>query len=173
MSQMRSPADRFLLRVQYVAVRLEEHARSAPVAGLTEPDEPSKEQWEWGQVWAHLAEFIPYWMAQARVVLAGDGGVVVPFGRVKTDTGRVEAIERDRAVAPSELWSRMRSQMADLWNFLDGLSPEDWVKRGVHPTLGEMDVASLLDRFVVGHLEEHDAQLTGLVAAQAGEVTPA
>jgi DinB superfamily len=168
MTRMRSPADSLLLRVQYVAVRLEEHARSAPAAGLTEPDEPSKEQWEWGQVWAHLAEFIPYWMGQARLVLAGDGSEAVPFGRVKTDEGRVGAIERDRSVPADELWSRMRSQMADLWNFLDDLSPEDWAKRGVHPTLGEMDVAGLMERFVVGHLEEHAAQLDGLVAAQAG-----
>lgn len=165
---MRSPADRFLLRVQYVAVRLEEHANSAPVAGLTEPDEPSKEQWEWGQVWAHLAEFIPYWTAQSRLVLAGDGTTPVSFGRVKTDEGRVAAIERDRAVSTAELWSRMRSQLADLWNFLDDLSPEDWARRGVHPTLGEMDVEGLVERFIVAHLEEHAAQLDGLAAARAG-----
>jgi DinB superfamily len=167
MTQMRSPADRFLLRVQYTASRLERHAGSEPAGGLTEPDEPSKEQWEWGQVWAHLAEFIPYWMGQAKLVLAGDGTRPVPFGRVKTDEGRVGAIERDRAVPTAEIWSRMRSQMSDLWNFLDDLSAEDWAKPGVHPTLGEMDVEGLVERFIVGHLEEHAAQLDGLVAAQA------
>jgi DinB superfamily len=165
MTSGRSPADTLILRLQYVAMRLEDHAAAAPAPGLTAPDQPSGEQWEWGQVWAHLGEFIPYWIDQVRRVLAGDGRNPVPFGRVRTDPGRVAAIERDRGVPPAQLWARMRSQMADLWNFIEHMPAEDWGKRGVHPTLGVMDVPKMIDEFLVGHLEQHAEQLDGLAAA--------
>jgi hypothetical protein len=40
----------------------------------------------------------------------------------------------------------------------------DWAARGTHPTLGAMDVPTILDEFLVGHLEEHTAQLEALHA---------
>ena len=57
------------------------------------------EQWEWGEVWAPLAEFVPYWLAQAVSVIAAYRGEPVPFGRAKSDAQRVAAIARDRTVA--------------------------------------------------------------------------
>jgi hypothetical protein len=162
------PADALTLRLQYVVMRLEERAAAAPVTGLTEPDQPSGEQWEWGQVWAHLGEFIPYWMGQIAIVVAGDGSEPVAFGRTKADSERIAAIDRDRDRPASELWTRMRGQLADLWNLIDHLPEEDWDKRGLHPTLGVMDMARIFDEFLVGHLEQHAAQLDGLVAGQGG-----
>jgi hypothetical protein len=151
-----------------VAVRLEEHAGAAPAAGVTEPDQPSGERWEWGQVWAHLAEFIPYWIEQIGLVVEGDGSEPVPFGRVKTDPGRIAAIERDRALPVAQLWARMRSQLADLWNLIDHLPQEGWAKQGQHPTLGVMDMPRIFNEFLVGHLEQHAAQLDGLIAGRGG-----
>ena len=87
MTTNRNPADAMTLRLQYVVMRLEERATAPPAAGLTEPDHPSGEQWEWGQVWAHLAEFVPYWMGQMRVVIEAPGTDPVPFGRTMTDPG--------------------------------------------------------------------------------------
>ncbi len=157
-----NPADRFQERLQYVAMWLEEHSRRS-VPGLTDPDPKTGEQWEWGQVWAHLAEFVPYWMQQVRRVLRWPGSEPVPFGRVKTDAGRIAAIERDRGVAPKELMKRMHGQLADLGFLLDDISPEGWLKEGIHETLGVMDVRRVVDEFLVGHLEEHEAQLRQLV----------
>jgi hypothetical protein len=149
-------------------MRLEGHAGSPPPPGLTDPDEPSGEQWEWGQVWAHLAEFIPYWIQQIGSVVAGDGREPVAFGRVKTDPGRIAVIERDREIPPSHLWTRMRSQMADLWYVIEHMELQDWAKRGVHPTLGVMDMPRIFEVFLVGHLEQHAEQLDGLVTAAPG-----
>ena len=39
---------------------LRRHAARGRVPGLTEPDQPSGEQWDSGQVWAHLSEIISY-----------------------------------------------------------------------------------------------------------------
>jgi DinB superfamily len=167
MSHGPPPADRLILRLQYVTMRLGGHARGMAAGGLTDPDQPTGERWEWGQVWAHLAEFIPYWIAQVRRVAAAEGDEPVPFGRTKTDPERIDAIERDRGRPVSELWARMRSQMADLWNLIDHLPAEAWGKRGLHPTLGGMDMSSILDDFLVGHLEQHADQLDGLAAAHS------
>jgi hypothetical protein len=160
----RSPADELVLRLQYVAVRLEEHAGATPAAGLTEPDQPSGERWEWGQVWAHLGEFIPFWSEQIGLVVAGDGSEPVPFGRTKTDPERIAAIERDRDRPISELWARMRSQLADLWNLIEHMPAQDWAKRGLHATLGVMEMPRIFNEFLVGHLEQHAAQLDDLAA---------
>jgi len=132
---------------------------------LTAPDKPSGEQWEWGQVWAHLAEFVPYWVEQSRQVIAQYGGEPVPFGRTKADAGRVAAIERDRAVETGELWSRLQAQLGDLRVFLGDLPDGAWAARGLHSTLGVMSLERMVDEFMVGHLEQHADQLDGLVEA--------
>ena len=157
-----NPADGFLERLQYVAMWLEEHSRRT-VPGLTDPDSKTGEQWEWGQVWAHLGEFIPYWIHQAGVVLKWPGAEPVPFGRIKTDKGRVAAIERDRHLRPNDLMDRLKGHLADLWEFVDQIPPDGWSKTGVHQTLGVMDVRQIVEEFLVGHLEEHEAQLRQLV----------
>ena len=117
-------------------------------------------------MWAHLAEFIPYWIAQAGPVLRGQpSGEPVPFGRTKRDPERIGAIERDRREAISALWDDTRSDIATLRTFLGTIEPEQWNTSGLHPTLGAMTVDELTDRFLVGHLEEHADQLEGLIPA--------
>jgi hypothetical protein len=87
-----TPFDGFLARVDEVEGGLRRAAAAGAPQGLTAPDEPSGEQWEAGQVWAHLAEFVPYWIGEARSVLTAESDQPVPFGRVKTDPGRIAAI---------------------------------------------------------------------------------
>src|SRR2546428_2260021 len=87
----------------------------------------------------------------------------VSFGRVKTDPGRVAAIESDRHTPPEELTERLASQLRDLRVLLADLTPDDWRKRGVHETLGVMDIEQIVDMFLVKHLEDHADQLDYLV----------
>jgi len=160
------PAEGFLLRIDQVAERFEKQAEISPAPqGLTAPDQPSGEQWEWGQVWAHVAEFVPYWMRQIKSIVEADSDAPVPFGRVKTDSGRAAAIESDRRTPPEELMARLSSQLRDLRVMVTDLTPEDWSRRAAHPTRGDMTIERIVDEFLVGHLEEHAAQLDGLVGA--------
>ena len=161
----RDPLRPFLTRLEHVSLRLQKHGAAPPAAGLTAPDPPSGEQWDWGQVWAHLAEFVPYWTAQIRSILRTPGSEPPPFGRTKGDQGRIDAIDRDRKRSVSELWSRLQGQLGEFRIFLEELPPEAWSKRGRHPTVGTMDIRRIVDDFVVGHLEAHANQLDELVAA--------
>ena len=163
---MTGQLDDFVARLEAVTPRLAAHALRPAPEGLTDPDEPSGERWQAGQAWAHLAEFVPYWIGQFRLVLAEPGPEPVPFGRVKTDANRVAAIERDREVPIDELWARMQGQFAELRAFLESLTPDQWAREGLHPTLGAMPMPRMVDRFIVSHLEEHADQLDGLVGGR-------
>jgi hypothetical protein len=158
------PAMEFMERLDAVEKRLERLAGLPAASGLTEPEEPSGERWDWGQVWAHLAEFPAYWIEQIRHVLAGPPDEAPPFGRAKTDPIRVGAIEADRGTPPPELWQRVQGQLDDLRTLLQEMTPEDWDRRVTHSTLGIMGMRKVFEPFLVGHLEEHAAQLEGLAA---------
>ena len=128
----------------------------------TQPDPRSGERWDAGQVWAHLAEFVPYWVDQSRAVVAGYEEEAVPFGRTSTDADRVGAIERDRGLPIPVLWSQTLSDIEAARQYIESLDEQALAARGAHPTLGVMSVAALLDEFIVGHLEQHATQLNDL-----------
>jgi hypothetical protein len=159
-----STSDRYLARLDAVEARLAASAAAEPPPGaLTGADPDSGERWDRGQVWAHLSEFIPYWIAQAGQVLRGRAsGASVPFGRTKGDPERIGAIERDRHAPVSVLWADTRADIAGLRAFLGGMQPDQWEIRGLHPTLGAITVDELVEKFLVGHFEQHADQLEGM-----------
>jgi hypothetical protein len=163
---MTAAVDELLERLANAERRLVEHASRPVPSGLTEPDPGGEERWEAGQVWAHLAEFPAYWLGQAQRVIALPTNEPVPFGRVKTDRLRVDAIERDRHTDPAALLERVRSSLAEVTDAARNLPPEAWTRRGMHPTVGEMTVQRLFERFIVAHLEEHADQLDGLASTE-------
>lgn len=116
-------------------------------------------------MWAHMAEFVDYWADQARWVIGEYDGQPVEFGRVKSDTGRLEAIERGRQRTIDELAAETHRGLADLRRFIDNLSAEQRAAVGRHVTRGEMDIDRLVDFFLLDHLEEHLDQLDGLARA--------
>ncbi len=159
---MTASVDALITRMEDVERRLAEHAAGPIPSGLAEPDPGGEERWEAGQVWAHLAEFPAYWLAQAERVIAQPTQPPVPFGRVKTDAGRVEAIERDRHTDPDALLERVRGSLAEVSDAVRSWNAETWQMRGVHPVRGEMPVERIIERFIVEHLEEHADQLDSL-----------
>jgi threonine dehydratase len=163
----------YLQRLERVERRLVEHAAQPVPSGLTDPDPGAEERWEAGQVWAHLAEFPAYWLQQVRDVLDRYRGDPVPFGRTKADAGRIEAIERERHADPAELLRRVRRDLAEVRGALESLPADAWEARGEHPTLGAMTLPQIVERFVVGHLEEHADQLDGLELVTIEEIRDA
>ena len=159
---MTADVEALLARLADAERRLAEHAVAPLPPGLTDPDPSTDEQWEAGQVWAHLAEFPGYWLAQAERVIALPTNEPVPFGRVKTDAGRLEAIERDRHTDPAALLERVRSSLAGVNEAARAWPADAWRRHGAHPTRGVMTVRQIVERFIVQHLEEHAEQLDRL-----------
>lgn len=135
-----------------------------PPPGLTDADPATGEQWDAGQAWAHVAEFVPYWQGEVERVVAGASRDPVPFGRTSADPIRVGAIEAGRDEAPAEQMTRLAVSLMRLRTYLVGLPETQWSARGVHSRLGEMTVAQIVDRFIVAHLNEHADQLEKLAA---------
>jgi hypothetical protein len=156
---MSATTDALVARMAEAERRLAEHAAAPLPSGLSDPDPGAEERWEAGQVWAHVAEFPAYWLAQARLVVAGIGAAPVPFGRTKTDPDRVGAIERDRHTDPAALLARVRADLAEVTDAARSLPADAWKRVGLHPLRGEMTVAAIFERFIVDHLEEHADQL--------------
>jgi hypothetical protein len=160
--------DELIGRLAAVERRLADHAAGPIPSALTEPDPGGGERWEAGQVWAHLAEFPGYWLGQVRAILAAPAHQVPQFGRTASDPGRIAAIERDRHTDPPALLARVRASLGEVSEAVGGLSPDDWRRRGSHPTRGELTVEGIVERFIVAHLEEHADQLD-LLVQRAGE----
>jgi DinB superfamily len=156
--------DRWAARLHAAAGRIRAHAGALPPRGLTSPDPDTGERWDAGQLLAHVAEMLPYWVREAELVaVSGDG---VPFGRVRTDPERVAAIERDRREDPDRLLGRMDEGVAAVLALVGSLDGTALARVGTHQTLGRMTVADIVDRFVVAHLEEHAEQLKGVTPPQ-------
>ena len=127
----------------------------------------SEPESDWGpkELLAHTAEMLGYWPIQIDQILAG-GPEPVQFGRVSTDPGRIERIGRDRELPTAELFERIAAEASRLGTRIRSLSPTDAARRGLHPRLGEMTVGRIVERFLVGHLEEHVEQLRTILATR-------
>jgi hypothetical protein len=170
MVQRADPAPQYLARLEAVRGRLAAHAMSGVHAGLTGADPATGERWDAGQVWAHLAEFPAYWLAQSQTILRlrAEGALEpIRFGRTKADPGRADAIERDRHLAPERLHERVAAGVATWAAFIAARTSDQWSVRGLHPTLGPLTFSEIVERFLVGHLEEHATQLDELGAPPA------
>ena len=148
-------------RIDAADVRLLEHP-ARPHHGLTQPDPGGTERWEAAEVWGHLAEIGGYWLAELQSLVDAGSNEPVPFGRVKSDAGRLAAIAAGRQRDAGALMLAARRNLAALRAYLAGLSTEDWRRVGHHATLGDMDVPRQLEEFHVGHVEQHLAQLDDL-----------
>jgi DinB superfamily len=150
------PGDRSS-RLRTAAERIRATVPKVPDDARTSADPETGEQWDRGQVLAHVAEILPYWSEQIELVVERGGGV--PFGRVKSDPERNAAIERDRLVDTAELLRRMDQGLLGVLALLDRLDERALERTGTHERIGEMTAAAIVDRFLVEHLEEHAEQL--------------
>jgi len=144
---------------------------------LTETYGPGPES-EWGprEILAHVAEMIPYWLGEIeRIVDAGAtpggqaGGQAGPeapgFGRLEDDPVRVQIIGRDRTFPARELLARIEGEAGRTATRLRALQANEAGFVGRHVTRGDLTVAEIAERLIVGHVEGHVEQLRDIVAA--------
>jgi hypothetical protein len=117
------------------------------------------------EVIAHVAEMMPFWLGQVDDILATPADSDAPaFGRVATDPVRIARIGEDRLLPADELFDRVAGAASDVERRMAELTPGELGRTGVHSRLGEMNVPAILERFLVGHLEEHVRQLREVIA---------
>ncbi len=149
-------------RIAATRTEVERGGRRAPRGAAQGADEAS---WAPTEVLAHVCEMLPYWLGEMERVLApGDAGPAA-FGRTAADQIRTLTVARDATLPPRELYDRMAAGIDRYERRLPQLSEADVRRRGTHPTRGELTVEELLERFVVGHLEEHAVQLEDALRA--------
>jgi hypothetical protein len=152
---------------EFLALRLAVEAGSPwPISDVIGTE--SEAYWGPPEVLAHVAEMVPFWQGEIARILDGVAEPV-PFGRVATDSLRIGVIERDRSLPPGELFERIDAAVVRFAGPLRTLTIPQASRRGLHPTLGEMTVAQIADRFVVSHLEDHVRQLSTILT---GDGTP-
>jgi hypothetical protein len=127
------------------------------------PTDPSTgESWHRGNVLGHMSEMLPYWTDQLRRATAGAGRV----GRDEAGTAeRRHGIDRGDAAAEAELKRAVDKGIAGVLKLMDKLTPDDLERTVVfHNRAGdrEAQVGELLQFLIVGHVEEHVAQLAEL-----------
>ena len=123
----------------------------------------------WGprEVLAHVEEMLPFWLGELeRIVDPAAAAGPVAFGRTAEDVSRVAIIGRDRSLPLGVLFGRIDAGLRAWAERLGTLTPEESGRVGVHPRLGEMRASMILERFVLGHAEDHIAQLETVLAAR-------
>ncbi|HSO28754.1 MAG TPA: DinB family protein [Candidatus Sulfomarinibacteraceae bacterium] len=139
-----------------------EAAAPWPLAGLYGTE--AEASWGPPELLAHLDEMLPFWLGEAERIIDGPAGDPVPFGRVPGDTIRIGVIGRDRTVPLRELFARLEADGARVARRMRELTDEEAARVGTNPARGEFTVAGLFERLVTGHLEDHVAQLQGILA---------
>jgi hypothetical protein len=124
----------------------------------TAADPPTGERWDGGQVLSHIAEFLPYWIAEFESVVAA-GGEGAPFGRTKATPSRLARIEAGRHTPQEDLLREMDAGVDEAAGFMRRLDSAQLALEGTHPSLGKMSVSAAIEEFVVAHLEQHADQL--------------
>jgi hypothetical protein len=124
--------------------------------------------WGPGEVLAHVAEMLPFWLGEMERVVEGTSAAPVPFGRTADDPLRIGVIGRDRSLPLRALFARVDMGFAGWVDRLTTLTDAERSRIGVHPRLGEMPASAIPERFVIGHAEEHVTQLTEILARPAG-----
>ncbi len=122
----------------------------------------------WGprEVLAHVEEMLPFWLGEMERVIDGDGRAAVPFGRTADDPIRIGFIERDRSLPLRVLFGRIDTGLRAWEERIPTLTDAESARVGAHPRLGEMPAPAILEQFVIGHAEDHIAQLSDIIAAR-------
>jgi hypothetical protein len=121
---------------------------------------PGENEWSAMQTLGHMTEMIPYWLNHCRILIAAAGGPP-RFGRAG-GTGspeRLAGVARGATAEPNVLVTQLRDEVRSAASTLRTLSEVERGKRGIHSERGEMTVTEIIESFIVGHAEDHLAQV--------------
>ena len=107
----------------------------------------------------------PTGSASSSAIVDGADSTPVAFGRTGEDPVRIGMIGRERTLPLRVLFARIDDGLGAWEARLGTLTDDERARPGLHPRLGELAVDDIAERFVVGHAEDHIAQLEAILAA--------
>jgi uncharacterized damage-inducible protein DinB len=119
---------------------------------------PGKDAWSAMQTLGHMTEMIPYWLNHCHVLIAATG-TPPRFGRSAGSPERLAGVAHGATATPDALLGRLEEEVQAAAGTIRKLSMAERSKRGISSERGEMTVAEVLESFIVGHAEEHLAQV--------------
>ena len=119
---------------------------------------PGENEWSAMQTLGHMTEMIPYWLNHCRLLIAAAGDPP-RFGRTPGSPERLAGVTRGATARPDVLLTQLESAVRSAATAIRKLSVEECGKRGVNAERGEVTVAEVIESFIVGHAEEHLAQV--------------
>ena len=137
-----------------------ERFRALPVSAPDRqgpPDPKTGERWDRYNILGHVAEVLPFWVAQLEIAIDGQ-----PFGRLPGSTERQQAVDLGREVGETALRERIDSGFVALERFLGALESSDLARKVTMRGRGEETVGWAMENLLVGHAEAHCDQLAVL-----------
>jgi uncharacterized damage-inducible protein DinB len=126
---------------------------------------PGESEWSAMQTLGHMTEMIPYWLQHCRALIAATGKPPT-FGRTAGSPERLAGVAHGASTQPDVLLTQLQHEVRSAASTIRKLSMAERSKRGMYTGRGEMTVAEVIESFIVGHAEEHLAQVRA--ATQGG-----
>jgi len=153
-----------MAETEQLKARLEaarDRLREVPISDSHEPGPPDPktgERWDRFNVLGHTAEMLPFWSREIRKGL--DTGA--PMGREPGSSSRLEGVESGQLLGEAALRKRIEEGVVSALGLVAGLSDQDLDRDLDAHGRGSLPVRQALETFLVGHLEDHVAQLAEL-----------
>jgi hypothetical protein len=134
-----------------------------PASSDHEPpaDPKTGERWDRLNILGHMSEFGTFWSHELSAALAG----APEFGRMPGSTERQEAVAGGAMRGEAALKRQVARGIEEMLAMLGQVQPADLERPVVMRGRGEVTVRWALENLLVGHLEEHCAQLYALTAS--------
>jgi hypothetical protein len=119
---------------------------------------PGENEWSAMQALGHMTEMIPYWLSHSHTLIAATG-TPPSFGRTPGSPERLAGVAHGATAEPEALLGQLRAEVRAAADAIRKMSAADRAKRGINRERGEVTVAQVVESFIVGHAEEHLAQV--------------
>jgi DinB superfamily len=129
-----------------------------PGAGPRLRTPPDGKEWSAMQALGHLTEMIPYWLNHCRTLISATG-TPPTFGRTAGSPERLAGVAHGASAESGVLLRQLHEEVRAAASAIRQFSAAERSKRGISTERGEMTVAEAIESFIVGHAEEHLAQI--------------
>lgn len=124
---------------------------------------PSADEWSVTEILGHTVEMIPFWLHHCRQIMASE--TPLAFGRSLDASERLAGVALGTTHDVAALLALLKPEVEQAAQQIRQMSESEREKIGVHPKRGMMRVVDVIEGLIVGHAEEHLAQLQAVLSS--------